>query len=236
MTHTQVEPVMSNVRNLKSPQPAQHGMSLIEVLITVVVLAVGLLGIAALQLMSKKSNFEAVQRTTATLLANGMIERMRNNAAKLTLYAGDASTPPAPLVFDSPLTAPAKDCAASGVVCSPDELVEHDLYQWQQLVIGASEKADGTGANTGGLTDPIACLSTTVSSAAANRSGEYSVAIAWRGSADLGDPYPAAAASDPQACGRDTGAAGTGPYDGPAPGNKNVYRRVLVLTTYIAAK
>lgn len=218
------------------PRTAQRGMSLIEVLITVVVLAVGLLGIAALQLMSKKSNFEAVQRTTATLLANGMIERMRNNPSKLVLYAGDSTTPAAALDFNSPLTAPTTDCSASGAVCSPDELVEHDLYQWQQLVLGAAEKADGTGANTGGLTNPIACISTTVGAAAADRSGEYSVAIAWRGTADLSDPYPAAAASDPRSCGRDGGAPGTGPYDAPnPPGTKNAYRRVLVVTTYIAA-
>jgi len=59
----------------------QRGATLIEVLISVLVLAVGLLGLAATQMMSMKNGNSAHQRYMATLAAHDMAERMRANAA-----------------------------------------------------------------------------------------------------------------------------------------------------------
>lgn len=56
---------------------AQYGVGLIEVLITLVILALGLLGLAALQGNSQKSELESFQRTQALLLAEDMAERLR---------------------------------------------------------------------------------------------------------------------------------------------------------------
>lgn len=55
------------------------GFSLMEVLIALLILAVGLLGIAALQSVALKTNHSAYQRTQATFLAYDMIDRMRAN-------------------------------------------------------------------------------------------------------------------------------------------------------------
>lgn len=63
-------------RNL--PQ-RQYGATLIEVLIAVVVLSIGLLGLAGLQATSVKSNHSAYQRSQATLLAYDLADRMRAN-------------------------------------------------------------------------------------------------------------------------------------------------------------
>lgn len=60
----------------------QHGMSLIEVLVTLVMISIGLLGIAALQLTSLKSNQEAHSRAQATVLAADILDRMRANSAQ----------------------------------------------------------------------------------------------------------------------------------------------------------
>src|SRR5947207_2731132 len=65
-----------------------RGFSMVDVLVALIVLSIGLLGVAGLQFMSKRSNFEAVQRTTASLLAQDIIERMRANYGALTTYAG----------------------------------------------------------------------------------------------------------------------------------------------------
>lgn len=57
----------------------QHGFSMIEVLVTLVILAVGLLGLAGLQSVGLKNNHSSLGRSTATVLAYNIIDRMRSN-------------------------------------------------------------------------------------------------------------------------------------------------------------
>jgi len=59
----------------------QSGFSLLEVLIALLVLSIGLLGLAALQTTSLRSNEMASMRTTATQLAYDISDRMRANPA-----------------------------------------------------------------------------------------------------------------------------------------------------------
>ncbi len=56
---------------------AQRGVTLLEVLISIIVLAVGLLGYAGLQTVSLKNNTSAFQRSQATMLTYDIIDRMR---------------------------------------------------------------------------------------------------------------------------------------------------------------
>lgn len=66
----------------------QSGITLIEVLITVLVLAIGLLGIAALQATAMSGNYISYQYTQAAFLAEGMAEKMRANR---NAYIGGSS-------------------------------------------------------------------------------------------------------------------------------------------------
>lgn len=59
----------------------QRGVSLLEVLIAVLVLSVGLLGIAGLQTANLRNSQSAQQRTIAVVLATSMAERIRSNVA-----------------------------------------------------------------------------------------------------------------------------------------------------------
>jgi type IV pilus assembly protein PilV len=58
-----------------------RGFTLIEVLVALVVLSIGLLGVAALQLSSLRMNGSAASRSQATLLAYDVADRMRANKA-----------------------------------------------------------------------------------------------------------------------------------------------------------
>lgn len=60
----------------------QSGTTLIEVLITVVLVSVGLLGLAGLQLTSVQNTNSAAERFEATTLARDILERMRVNRAR----------------------------------------------------------------------------------------------------------------------------------------------------------
>ncbi|WP_144947855.1 type IV pilus modification protein PilV [Pseudomonas oryzihabitans] len=57
----------------------QKGATLIEVLVAMLILAIGLLGLAGLQTVSVQSNQGAYYRSQATILANDIVDRMRAN-------------------------------------------------------------------------------------------------------------------------------------------------------------
>lgn len=78
----------------------QRGVSLLEVLITIVIVSFGLLGVAGIIVNGMKSNMNSYGRTQATLLAQDMIERMRANrvaaeSAALPYNMGLADATPA---------------------------------------------------------------------------------------------------------------------------------------------
>lgn len=179
-----------------------RGMTLLEVMFAVFVLSVGLIGIAGLQLVSKHSSFEAIQRTTATLLANDIAERMRANTGALASYLNTSE-----LVVDG--TEPSPACT-SGASCTATQLAAHDLWEWHQAILGATDTTSA-GAHTGGLVSPSACIT-------ANGTG-YTIAIAWRGQTELSNPSG-------NTCG--SGATGN-PY-----GDSNQFRRVLAINAFIA--
>ena len=59
----------------------QSGFTLLEVLVAILVLSIGLLGLAGLMASSIRNNHSAYQRTQATWLAYDAIDRMRVNRA-----------------------------------------------------------------------------------------------------------------------------------------------------------
>jgi type IV pilus assembly protein PilV len=89
----------SNRKNtLRCAFPKSRGLTLVEILIALVILSVGLLGLAGLQTLSLKFNTSAYYRTQATQLAYDIADRMRANraAALANMYAMDdtGGTPP----------------------------------------------------------------------------------------------------------------------------------------------
>ena len=62
------------------------GFTLLEVLITVVILAIGLLGLAGLQVNGMKNNLSAEQRGLASQLAYDMADRIRGNREEAILF------------------------------------------------------------------------------------------------------------------------------------------------------
>lgn len=152
---------------------SQNGFSLIEVLIALFVFAIGILTVAGLQIVSKRTNFEAVQRTTATYLAYDIIERMRANPDQLDVYVDDALGALRP--------APGVDCRTD--TCTSTELADFDVWQWQQAIAGVAEQATigGVATSTGGLVNPTGCIE----GIAAGGQGLYTVTIVWESVTEL---------------------------------------------------
>lgn len=70
-----------------SSKARQRGVTLIEVLITMIVTAIGLLGFSALQTVAMKNNRNALYRSYATMYAYEILDCMRVNSSAATDYA-----------------------------------------------------------------------------------------------------------------------------------------------------
>lgn len=68
-----------------------RGMSLIEVMVSVLILAVGLLGIAAMQALALRGGQSSLESSQAVMLTNGIIEAMRANGAGPSAYIYDGT-------------------------------------------------------------------------------------------------------------------------------------------------
>jgi type IV pilus assembly protein PilV len=195
-----------NIHKVKGDAGArQRGVGLIEVLIALLVISIGILAVLGMQITGKKANYDAVQRTTATHLAWDLMERVRANRSAAASYVVALASP----IGDGSLAAAA---CTLGSPCTPAELAEADLYEWEQTLLGASEESAG-GAATGGLVEPRACVEDM-------GDGEYLLTIAWRGTQELKDASPAVTS-----CGE--GLAGD-PY-----GADEEYRRFITVSFFV---
>lgn len=109
-----------------------QGFTLFEVLIALVVLSVGLLGLASLQTNTLKFNQGAYLRTQATNLAYDMADRMRANRAAAIANAYDG--------VDYATTLP--DCNPAGV--SGANVAERDISAWQIALVCALPLGNGS--------------------------------------------------------------------------------------------
>ena len=184
-----------------------RGTTMMEVLVSMFILSIGVLGVAGLQVTAKRSNFEATQRATAAALAQDIIERMRSNSEQLGIYtsAGAGRT------IDG-TSMPVLDCSTD---CGPATLAQYDLYELEHAANGVAEQA--AGSNVGGLALPTTCIS-----GPDGGSGIYSIAIAWRGMTKLSNP------------GTDACGSGSGNYDTVGGTEADVYRRILVMPVFIS--
>lgn len=186
-------------------RPKISGFTLVELLVTVIIFSVGLLAIVGLQSVSKRANFEALQRTTASHIAFGLLEDMRNNGGSITSYVTSGS-----LGGGSRGTVPGIDCRAVGADCSAEERAAFDLWFWENYADGSLELND-QGA-VGGVLTPTICINGPFDGSA----GIYIVTVAWRGTVSLGN----AAANG---CG-----TGSGNY-----GDNNEFRRLVAMPTFL---
>ncbi|WP_187672347.1 type IV pilus modification protein PilV [Zestomonas carbonaria] len=99
-----------------------QGFTLIEVLVALVILAVGLLGMATLMMSSLQSSQSAYLRSQASVLAYDIVERMRAN------HTQAVTTDDYELNVDTEATSD-PGCASSG--CSASQQAQLDLFQWR---------------------------------------------------------------------------------------------------------
>ncbi len=131
------------------------GFTLIEVLISTVILAVGLLGLAGIQSIGLKNNLSAYQRSQATQLAYDMADRMRANANETRV--GENSTYDKDIKSLSAADEQVSCAIIDGVpgACSTAQMAEQDLFEWN------NELSNTLPAGTGQIDfdDPVFIIS-----------------------------------------------------------------------------
>lgn len=129
-------------KNFSSPlAKRQAGVSLIEVLVSIVIASIALLALAGVNASSIRYTKMSQYRATAALLANDIGERMRANKGKAGpvpaatgFLAGNYDYAQTFAAQATKATLPAEMCDTAASICTPAEIAALDLAQWRILV------------------------------------------------------------------------------------------------------
>lgn len=205
-------------QRLQTGRLHQRGMTMIEVLVTFVILAVGVLGIVSLLATSKTSEFESVQRSRAVTLADSLLEKIRANPAALSTEYADPNEPFTEILPELTLdtTEPSPNCIATS--CTPDQKARHDLWAWKRALLGGDVTVVDAG-NTVAAADLTEVRGCTVFQPFAGKTntGYVQVLVQWTGLQETTD--------------------GVGPDDvrcGGDPVNTDPFRRAVTVSTFVA--
>ncbi len=112
----------------------ESGVTMVEILVTVIISAIGFLGLASVQLLGTKQIAASNYRSLATIYAYDMAERMRSNPNGLDLKAYDSINPDG----SEPETSAKTFCTNN---CTVGQVAERDIIEWNQQIQG--EVTDG---------------------------------------------------------------------------------------------
>jgi type IV pilus assembly protein PilV len=138
-----------------------RGVTMLEVLVTIIIITLGLLGAAGMQSRLQVAEVEAYQRAQAIILLQEMVDRINANRRSAASYVTAA-----PLGTGSTL-----DCTAPATVALRDQCA------WSERLVGASETTDSGTTKLGAMTGARGCITNPV----AVMPREVVVAVAWQG-------------------------------------------------------
>jgi type IV pilus assembly protein PilV len=137
-----------------------RGMSMIEVLVTIIIMTFGLLGLAALQGKAHVMEMESYQRGQALILLQDMVNRIENNMANAASYV---TTDPRGTGFGDDT-----NCNATGATRA-----NADLCEWSKEIKGSSEISAGMAQ--GAMVNGRGCVEEITAGQV------YLVSVVWQG-------------------------------------------------------
>lgn len=162
LTRVEAEAMIKSNTTRHMQLKPQQGSTLIEVLVTMLVVAIGLLGAAGLQLAATRYQQTAQMRGQAIVYAQFITEKIRSNNSAL----GNAAAPTPASAYiaadaygvATAATLPAEPACglASQTACTFTQSAEKDMRQWRQSLAALP---GGRGSifqiTSGGATDPV---------------------------------------------------------------------------------
>ena len=158
--------------------PKSRGFTLIEILVAVLVLALGLIGLAALQATGIKNVQTAYNRSQAIHLAQDMADRIRANTSAAAVYADVDNN--GPDVGQSPLPG-GTNVSACLSSCTVQQLAQNDVYHWKQAIDSALPSGCGSIARGNGSASAISngCGGQIPANVMGLTSNTYIITINW---------------------------------------------------------
>lgn len=152
-------------------QTKDQGFSLIEVLVSLVILLVGLLALAGLLVHANRVEFEGYQRKQAVIMLQDMLERLAANRNASPCY-GISTTETDYLGSAATVTVSA--CVNGST--SEQTRASDDLNEWDAILQGGAEVAN-TSSKIGGAMNARGCI---VDNGVVNGANQYTVSVAWQ--------------------------------------------------------
>lgn len=112
------------VRTARSNRYYEHGVGLVEVLITLVLISIGFLAGARMQVEGMRFSQSSYHRSQAYFMASDIIDRMRANLAGVSAGAYDN--------IDTNLTVNDPQCDINS--CTAVQLAQHDIFEWRSYL------------------------------------------------------------------------------------------------------
>jgi type IV pilus assembly protein PilV len=147
------------------------GFTMLEILISLFLIAIGLLGILGLQAQATVAEFESYQRGQALILVQDMVDRINTNRGAGLCYVITTDAANGSPQLGAGTAAP--NCASATGTPTTRAMADKDLLDWDAVLKGAAETKGG--ANVGGILSARGCVTRDPVS------GNYRVAVAWQG-------------------------------------------------------
>lgn len=116
----------ATIRTKKGLRARQSGIGLIEVLLAVIIMSIGFLAAARMQIEGMSASQNAYALSQAKLMVQDMSERMRAN--RQGLAAGNYTN------LSTAANTAAPGCLTSGTACTPAQRAQGDAYAWRELL------------------------------------------------------------------------------------------------------
>ena len=153
------------------------GFTLIEVLVTLAIIAIGLLGLGAFQARVQQAELESYNRAQALVILNAIVNRIDANRQTAPCYAITTGTGTPYLGYADAGHAGTISCTGFGDV-NTQAMAVADLNNWDQMLNGATETVSSGTIATGGALGARGCISAVIGGSSI---AFYIVAVAWQG-------------------------------------------------------
>ena len=165
---------------------SHSGFSMIEVLVALMIVVLGLMGLAGMQVRMQQAEFESYQRAQALVLMQDMVDRIQLHRVTASCFRFTNATSGSPYLGTSKTHSAA--CAAS--TANDNNEAVSAINGWNSALEGAAEKTGG-GVSIGAMVGARGCVSYDAASeltdsggAFISGTGLYTVAVAWQGTTD----------------------------------------------------